>query len=398
MNAAAALADRHAAVRDAAQGWRRAGAIDDAALAAIDAAYPDDRRHVGPVFRTLLFLFTLVSINGAVGFFAAVLGGSGHTTLDVFPWITLAFGLGLVVATEVLIIAPRRVPSGVEAATSFASLENLIIFIAWFCFEKIKMQDDRAMAVTLLAAAVLLTLAAWRLGYPLYAGLGVAALLGCLSFLPFGRLLWIAMPLAGAFPLARLAESARLPPAHRASCAAALAVGLAGLYVAVHYGSFDFGLLENFRKLGSTDRVPPNAAWRGLSIAATVLVPAIYLAIGLRTRRWGFLILGIGTAAASLATLRWYVHLAPLWTILTLSGAALVGGVFALRRYLDSGPGQERHGYTAEPLFEDAGRRQILEAGAAVLTLSPDARPVHSEPKYTGGGGSFGGGGSSGEF
>jgi hypothetical protein len=40
----------------------------------------------------------------------------------------------------------------------------------------------------------------------------------------------------------------------------------------------------------------------------------------------------------------------------------------------------------------------MLEAGAAVLSLSPEARPVHQEPKFEGGGGSFGGGGSNSEF
>jgi hypothetical protein len=392
---AAELADRQETVRVAAQGWQRAGVIDEATLAAVHAAYPDDRRHVGPVFRALLFLFTLVSINGATGFFAAVFG---HSALNVFPWVTLVLGLGLVVATEVLIIAPRRVLSGVEAATSFAGLENLILFSGWLCFETLKLKNDDAMPVILLVAAVLLAVAAWRWGYPLYAGLAMAALLGCLSFLPLGRLLWIVVPLATAFPLTRFWESARLPPAHRASCAAVLAVGLTGLYVAVHLGSFDFGLIEDFHKGWGAAPSSPKHGLRWLSIAATALVPVVYLGIGLRSRRWAFLILGLGTAAASLVTLRWYVHLAPLWVILTLSGAALVAAVFALRRYLDSGPGQERHGFTAEPLFDDLGRRRILEAGAAVLTLSPDARPVHEEPKYTGGGGSFGGGGSSSEF
>ena len=395
MNPAAALADRLETVRAAARGWRQAGVIDETSLAAVDTLYPDDRHRVGPVFRVLLFVFALISINGATGFFAMVLG---HEALDVLPWLLLVFGLGLVVATEVLIIAPRRVLSGVEAATSLAGLGYLIGFVAWLSYEKIKMPDDRAMAATLLAAAVLLALAAWRWGYPLYAGLAMAALLGCLSFLPFGRLLWIVVPLAAALPLARLADSARLPPAHRAACAFALATGLAGLYVAVHYGSFDFGLIESFRKGWGAAPSSPYGGLRWLSIAATALVPAIYLAVGLRTRRWVFLILGIGTTAASLITLRWYVHLAPLWVVLTAAGAVLVAAVFALRRYLDSGPGQERHGFTAEPLFDDIGRRQILEAGAAVLTLSPDARPVHEEPKYTGGGGSFGGGGASSEF
>ncbi|HEY0557518.1 MAG TPA: hypothetical protein VGG20_24910 [Thermoanaerobaculia bacterium] len=394
MNPEVALADRHAAVRDAARGWRRAGVIDDTALAVIDAAYPDGRQGVGPVFRVLLFLFTLISINGAVGFFAMMFG----RPLEALPMLLLVFGLGLIAATEVQITGMRRALGGVEAATSLVGIGYLTGAVAWLCFEKIKMQDDRAMAATLLAAAILLVLAAWRWGYPLYAGLAMAALLGCLSFLPSGRLLWIGVPLLTALPLTRLADSGRLPPAHRASCAAALAVGLAGLYVAVHYGSFDFGLIEDFRKGWGAPPSSPDSALRWLSIAATVLVPAIYLAIGLRTRRWVFLILGIGTAAASLVTLRWYVHLAPLWVILTLAGAALVGMVFALRRYLDSGPGQERYGYTAEPLFEDAGRRRMLEAGAAVLSLSPEARPVHEEPKLTGGGGSFGGGGSSSDF
>jgi hypothetical protein len=394
VNGEVALADRHAAVRDAARGWRHAGAIDDTALAAIDASYPDDRQGVGPVFRVLLFLFTLISINGATGFVAMLFG----RPLDALPMLLLVLGLGLIAATETLITGMRRALGGVEAATSLVGIGYLTGAVAWLCFEKIKMPDDHAMTVTLLAGAVLLALAAWRWGYPLYSGLAMAALLGFLSFLPFGRLLWIVVPLAAAFPLARLADSARLPPAHRAGCAFALAVGLAGLYVAVHYGSFDFGLIENFRKVWGAAASSPDSALRGLSIAATALAPAIYLAIGLRTRRWVFLILGIATAAASLVTLRWYVHLAPLWTILTLSGGALMAAAFALRSYLDSGPEKERHGFTAEPLFEEEAKRRLLEAGAVLVSLSPDAHPVHEEPKFTGGGGSFGGGGSSSEF
>jgi uncharacterized membrane protein YgcG len=106
----------------------------------------------------------------------------------------------------------------------------------------------------------------------------------------------------------------------------------------------------------------------------------------------------VASGIASLVTLRHYVHLAPLWALLTASGALLMIAVFALRRYLDSGPDQERHGFTAEPLFEDLRRQRLLEAGAAVLSLSPEARPLHQEPGFTGGGGEFGGGGSSSEF
>jgi hypothetical protein len=387
---AAALADRNGSVRAAAQAWKKAGAIDDTALVAIEAAYPDDRQGVGPVFRVLLFLFTLISIGGAFGFFL-VFGDVEKDT--VLPVLLLLFGAGLIVATEYQVTGMKRARGGVEAATSLAGIGFLAGFVYWV-FDKAGLNGDHAIAAMLLAAAVLLAVAAWRWGYPLYAGASMAAFLWSFLAFPGARLVWIAVPLIAAPVLTRLSESARLPPSHRDSCTFALGVALAALYIAVHLGSLDSRLLEERHAAW----LPSSAILRGLSIAATALVPVIYLAIGLRSRRYVFLILGVGTGIASLVTLRYYVHLAPLWVILTLSGAALISLILGLRRYLDSGAGKERHGYTAEPLFEEMGRRRMLEAGATVLSLSPEARPVHEEPKFAGGGGSFGGGGASGEF
>ncbi len=280
---------------------------------------------------------------------------------------------------------------GIEDATSLAAAGFLVGFAYWF-FDKAGLSGEHVFAATLLAAALLLAGAAWRWGNPLFGGAAMAAFLGSFLAFPNARLVWIVLPLLAAPVLARLSESGRLPPLHRTACALALGVALAALYAAVHLGCVDSHLMEGLH--GDS----PGPIPRGLSIAATALVPAVYLAIGLRARRYVFLILGAGTAVASLVTLRYYVHLAPLWVVLTLSGAALIALVFALRRFLDSGAGKERHGYTAEPLFEEMGKRGMLEAGVAVLSLSPEARPVHEEPGFTGGGGSFGGGGASGDF
>jgi len=384
-------ADRNEATRSAATSWRRAGAIDDRALAAIEKAYPDERQGVGPVFRVLLFLFTLISVSGAFGFFTAL--NDAIRAQKVLPVLLLLFGAGLIVATEFQITQMKRARGGVEAATSLAGIGFLAGFVFWIC-DSSNLKLDHSFAAMLLAATLLLAGAAWRWGYPLYAGAAMAAFLWSLVAFPGARLVWIVVPLLMAPVLTRLSESPRLPPSHRDSCAFTLGVALAGLYVAVHLGSLDSHLLEDWRR----GWLPSSAILRGLSMAATALVPAIYLAIGLRSRRYVFLLLGLGTAVASLVTLRYYVHLAPLWVLLTLSGAALVAAVLALRHYLDSGPGKERHGYTAEPLFEEMGRRRMLEAGAAVVSLSPEARPVHEEPKFAGRGGSFGGGGSSSEF
>lgn len=392
MNREAAQADRNAAVRAAARSWRKAGAIDGAALAAVEAAWPDDRRRVGPVFRVLLFVFALISIQGALGFAWALTGSNSE---PVLAGMALVMGLLLLAATEYQITRMRRIQSGAEAATSFAGLQFLAGFVFWALYNAGAGERWTAGGM-LLAAALLLAGAAWRWGYPLYAGAAMAALLGSFTVVPGGRLAWIALPLLSAAFLVRGSESDRLPPSLRASCAAALGVGLAGLYGALNVASYDHGWLEVWN--GNPRPGPGSRIWPVLFWTATAVVPIVYLAIGLRTRRYVFLMVGAMAAVASAVTLRFYVHLAPLWVILTLSGAFLAGAVFALRRFLDSGPEKERGGFTAEPLFEDLARRRMLEAGAAILSLSPEARPVREEPKLTGGGGEFGGGGSSSEF
>jgi hypothetical protein len=390
----AAQADRNAAVRAAARAWKKAGAIDSAALAAVETACPDDRHRLGPVFRVLVFLFAILAVNGASGFIWALVNSAGDVAP---PAILLVFGLALLVLTELQVTKMRRAQGGTEAATSLVGIGYLVAFAGWMADES-RLGFLHTAAAVLLTAAFLLAGAAWRWGYPLYAGAAMAALLGSFTVFPGGRLIWIVLPLVAAPALARLAGSARLPPAHRASCAAALGVALVGLYVALNLASYDLGWLERDRFDWRFHPGVWGGAARPLFIAATALIPPVYLALGLRSRRWVFLILGLGTGIASLVTLRAYVHVAPLWAELTALGALLIAAVAVLRRYLDAGPGKERHGFTAEPLFEDSGRRRILEAGAAVLSLSPEARPVHEEPKLTGGGGEFGGGGASSEF
>ena len=386
-------ADRHAAVRNAACAWRRAGVIDDAALAAVAARFPDDRVRVGPVFRVLLFIFTLVAVSAGFGLVGIFVDAREHAV----PFLAVVCGGVLAALTEVLIGPRRRRQGGIEAATSFMAAGCLLGAAAWWLVLDLHTDSTAGLAVFCLVSAALLAAAAWRWGYPLYAGAAAAALLAALAQLPFGRLLWIVLPLAAAPVLLRLAVSPRLPPAHRASCTAVLAVALTGLYLAVHVRSWEAGTIEEIGRGQAARGTGHDILW-WLAAAATALVPLAFLAIGIARRRYPLLLLGVATVVASLVTLRFYVHVAALWVILTLSGAFVVALVFALRRYLESGPAGERHGFTAAPLFQDLARSRLLEAGAAVLTLTPAARPLREEPKFEGGGGEFGGGGASGQF
>jgi hypothetical protein len=387
-------ADRAAAVRAAARSWQRAGVIDAAALAAVDSRFPDDRVRVGPVFRALLFLFTLVAAAAVLGFIAIVVRDAGALAL-----LALLAGAALWASTEVQIGPLRRRQGGVEAATSLMAIGLLLAAAAWLFWSAWKLESPAGLQALCLVAAPLAGAAAWRWGYPLYAAAGAAAVLVSLARLPAGRLLWIVLPLAAAPVLLRLAASARLPPAHRSSAMAVLLAALAGLYLAVHVGSWDWQIVE---RLGGREPFPPAPAPAGplwsAAAAATALVPILVLAAGVRRRSLALLLAGAAAAVASLATLIDYLHLGPTWLVLTLGGALWIAAVLGLWRHLESGAGQERLGFTAAPLGTDRGRQAALEAGLAVLTLRPAAREAAAGQQFEGGGGRSGGAGATGEF
>lgn len=352
---------------------------------------------VGAAFRLLLFVCTCLAVAAGHALIAFLIAGHDDGSLAA---LTGAVGLALAVATEVQIGSLRRRQGATEAATSWMAFVYLMGALAWFVHRHLSHAAGwrGEVGILCLAAAALLGAAAWRWDYPFYAGAAAASLLLGATQLPAGRLWWIALPLATAPLLLRAADSSRLAPAHRASAAAVLVIALAALYTAVHLGSWQARLVEDLGgSSAATPRLRGDLSWWAAA-AATAAVPLALLAGGLRRRRYPLLLLGAGTAVASLVTLCTYVHLAPPWLALSLGGCLLVALVLALERHLRSGVGGERHGYTAALLFADLARASSLEAGAAMLTLTPAAHPPGAKPAYEGGGGRSGGGGATGEY
>jgi hypothetical protein len=392
MRADAALADRAHEVRIAARAWQRVGAIDRETLKAIEARYVDDRARLGPVFRFLAFGFGLVAVNACLG----LLGLALEPARTGFGWIAVFWGVVLLGATELLVGPLKRADSGVEVATALMAVGCLsvgCVAIASHDFSR------RGSVVLFLAVAALLCAlgtARWAFSF-LAVGAVVCAFL-LLARLPAGRLFW-ALGAAALTPLLLAgSESSRLPPSERRCCRAALFLTLVAFYIALHVGSWDGHAIEwlgMFRDVG----VSPPRSLRALSIFATAIVPVAILGFGIATRRTSLIHPGILLAVASIVTLRFYVHVAPVWVVLAASGAAALGVALALRRLLASGPGKERAGFTAEPLFEDPRRRQAAEMVAVVASLAPGARTIPEDHgRFEPGGGGSGGGGASSDF
>lgn len=392
MNGAWVEAERVEEVRAAATGWRKARAIDSPTFEEISRRYPEPRTSPALLWRALvsvLVSFVLLLLAGA--FLAAVSPAlRGAWALCAF------FGAAFLALAETQARSPSLALRGGVGAASFWGICALVAGLFFLLEENLRLSKPAGPNLVLAGAAVLFALAAFRWGIPVFAGFSGAAFFVLLARAPQGRLLWVAAGVAVAAFAERFLDRPSWAPSHRASAAVVAACGIAAVYAAVNLWSLDHSAVEAL--CGPVRRpAAPSAVEREAAIAGTALVPALVLVAGVRARRRIFLDLGLVLAALSLVTLRFYVHVAALWVVLSAAGTALVLAALAVNRWLSRGPAKERGGFTAEPLFEDVESFRAAELAPVLAGHAPGARPP-GEPGFRGGGGSFGGGGAGGSF
>jgi len=378
-------AARAAEVRAAAHAWERGGVIDHSTRSAIDEAYPSDGNAHAPAWRVVIFVIATVAIWAAFAAVAALIRGT-HAAIWVF------FGAILATLAERLDRSSLR-GNGAAGAASFWSVVTIAVGCAALAD---KLGSDAEIRVGLLFATLTFALACWRWGVEIYGVFGTITFFFLLAQFSGARVLWFTAALVLLPAAFRLLDRPALAPAHRAAAAGVFATSAAALYAAVNRFSLDELLIEHARGFGSANAKPSPAA-QAAAVVATALLPIVFLAWGIRSRRRLVLDLGVAFAALSLVTLRYYVHLAPLWVILTAAGAALLLAALSLNRKLRRSADGEWTGFTARPLYAGLG---ALPAVAAVAGFTPAARvaPESDSANFTGGGGTSGGGGAAGSF
>jgi hypothetical protein len=289
----------------------------------------------------------------------------------------------------------KRRQGGIEAAFSVFAVAQLIAAVVLINHNAWRWSFETKLTLDLLWAAFLCLAAAWRWGYWPYSALAALLFFMSVSRLPFGRMMWILIPIVLYRWLSSSCDSSHLPPALRKCAAAFLTVCILTFYAAGNVYSLDHHLVEFDLYFAES---APGSALRWVSIAFTAIVPIIVLGLGVRSRRRLFLNLGFLLGIVSLITVRQYVHLAPLWLALTAGGLVLMAITVLLNRLLDSGKGGERGGFTARLLLEDPKKQRALEVLASVAILTPESKPASAKSGFQGGGGEFGGGGASGDF
>jgi hypothetical protein len=393
MSPDAILADRSSEVREAARDWKRVNIITKSGLAAVQQIYVDDRVRIGPFFRILLFVLTFVgSLFG--GAFIVLIEDNVLSAGLSLETLMVLIGIVLLAVTDYQIRLLKRCQAGTEAATSVLGLLLFVVGTYWSV-----PWNSRDTLWLLLPWAVLFACACIRWGYALYGMMAAAMYFLFLARSPGPGFWWIVVATPLLYPVHRLSENPRLAPSHRRAFSLVSIVLLAALYTAVHIWVFDHNDIYDW--VGPA--IPIKSALvksllRGLSIVLTGLIPLITLFYGIRTRQRLYLNAGLVMGVISLVTLRYYVHVAPLWVILVLAGAAMLIGALALRRWLNLGQDSERKGFTADPLLQNVDRKSVLETVASTITFTPSATAPAEKPGFQGGGGASGGAGAGGTF
>jgi len=247
-------------VRDAARGWRRAGAIDERTLAAVVTSYPDDRVRLGPNFRGLAFVFTVLALNAVFFFLIAVFRPDGKTG----GLLAVAFGLLLCGLADIQFGALRREEGGTEAATALVGLAYVLVGSGLLMLDA-RLADRMLLSWLFAMATLAFAAGAWRWGMRVCAAVAGVSFFLLLTQGPAPRLLWIVASSMLIPPLRAAGEYPRLPPAHRRSVQAVLGLALIASYAAFHLGSWDAGTIESMTSGAHGLRDSP---WRPLAIAA----------------------------------------------------------------------------------------------------------------------------------
>ncbi|QJB33234.1 hypothetical protein HF329_18690 [Chitinophaga oryzae] len=364
----------------------RQGCISPETQEAIRKAHPVDLYTPNLVIRIGLFLLTCIVIAFTSGFF--LLLALGSDTATGFRVAVILASLLCIGVLEFAISQKKPYRSGINEALLWSAVG---LFCCGIFIENYDLSEN-AWALTVLILTALGTLR--------YADM-VSSAVAYLAFLllvfwqvmkiPYGTAVmpFLLMGISLAVYLASSRLVKRRALRHYSDCLTVLRVlSLITLYMAGNY----FVVRETNSMLlmpeAPTD-IP--AGW--LFWALTVIIPPLYIYLGVRKKDAVLLRTGVILVAMIVFTIRHYHSVMPLETAMAIGGLVLTGGAWALIRYLHT----PKNGFTYAP-SDEAGMADQLKVESLIIaqTFPPTARPADTHPNF--GGGSGGGGGASGDF
>lgn len=354
----------------------------------IDAAYPCGFYTPNPFIRIGLFLLTTMVI-----LFSLALCWLLFMTPMQHAWraLTFLFGLAVYVALELFIKEKNHYRSGVDDGLLWMSA---ILQLSAFNIDLDMPSWMRCVIVFLVAACATL-----RFADMIMSVCAVLALLGTLFYLYLetGSMARATVPFVIMITSLLVYQLARRWSRiekwrHYTHCfTTAEITSLITLYLAGNY----FVVREVSNEMFGLHLLPGQSIPAGwLFWTTTVVIPVIYILLGIRKKNLLLLRTGVLLSAASIYTIRHYYSMLSIEAAMTLCGLLLIALAYALIRYLHT----PRYGFTYHPV-NHAHLFERLQAESLIITetfATPQTPSRSSDFKF--GGGTGGGGGADGSW
>lgn len=366
----------------------RQGCISPETLEAIRAAHPAKIYTPNPITRVGLFILTTIVVCFSAGFLLLLTITSDSES--AIRGMLILSALLCIGALEFAISQKGSYRSGINESLLWSALG---LFCTGIFFES---HNTTETTITMVVFGLTV------LGTLRYADM-VSSAVAYLSFLllvfwqamriphstPVLPFLLMALSLAVYLMTTRLEK--RTAFRHYADCLTLLRIlSLITLYMAGNY----FVVREVTNTMFMLELLPGQGIPGGwLFWILTVIIPPLYIFLGVRKKDAVLLRTGILLIAMIVFTVRYYHSVMPLETAMVIGGLVLAGGAWALIRYLHT----PKNGFTYAP-SDEPGMADRLKVESLIIaqTFSPGARPTDNVTNF--GGGSGGGGGASGDF
>ncbi|MFO7570687.1 MAG: hypothetical protein R6W75_12915 [Smithellaceae bacterium] len=372
--------------------WKRSGLIADEQLRAVYGRTDPDVRQTNLFFRLLFLLFTLLCAGAVTGLLVWLMRRAPH---ELIAGMLIVFGIVYYLLAEYAVIARRFYRYGIEEALVLIAMVLFCAGVGWLLAEHSVYYRQAATLVLALLALIAL----WvylRFGFLYAAAIGVTALCAIVfqwSLSLITQRFCVLFLLSAVFFFTIVTDRSG-HDFQKARTAALQACLLVAIYLAVNLHLFGLiGMLNGSMGGGPfhAGAFPPFLYWT--SYVLTFVLSAFGILWGIKSRKRLVLNAGLAMAVASLATNKSYWGWMRYAWDPAILGIALIALSLLITRWLNTGPGRKRYGFTADDLMKPDNAGIDLADVAAALTpgtieaAQPEPKSPYFQDGASGGGG-----------
>lgn len=384
------------AIRKTTKHWFKQGMLTEEQQQVIGNKHQTPYKHSNIFARIGFFVFTLIIQASAYGLFILFLSGIEvrDTTIRT---ACVIFGIGNYLFAEYFVRANKSIKSGVLDALLYVGLVFICAGIIMLLPYEVK---DNQPVLVFLIIFPFVTFVALRFADAFLALASFVCLLiiNGLLVLKLGTTGKIILPFESmglSYLIYYLAIKQKKKDMMRYwnNCLVIIEIAsLAALYLSGNYMTIrklTESLLNTSIGPGQDIMLAP------LFYAYTIIVPLVYVWLGLKRKNYTFLRLGLLLLIAGILSIKYYHSLMPAEYAMILSGIAMILAAYFSIRYLKTA----RHGVTFE-IDEHSAKHKVISNIANIAISQVMANQPHPTkpdgPDF--GGGDFGGGGAGADF